>query len=224
MTASGLRSWRVTAALVVIAAAGFGCASSGDIDPASTRDVVPDTAGVQAASVVDVGFSRDMSVHHAQAVDMAERVRFRTDDETLATLATDIVLTQQAQIGRMQGWLELWGEPLTSTEPPMGWAGGDATHDSHREASMPGMASNAEVTSLSSEPVRDAERRFLELMIRHHRGGVEMAQAALGADPSVVVERLASSIVQAQTAEISAMEEMLAQRSAADRSAAQGER
>ncbi len=87
----------------------------------------PETAEPAAApSEADIGFARDMAAHHAQAVDMAERIRSRTADPRLRSLATDIVLTQQAQIGRMQGWLELWGEPLTSTAPPMAWADDDS--------------------------------------------------------------------------------------------------
>jgi uncharacterized protein (DUF305 family) len=46
-----------------------------------------------------------MMVHHAQAVEMAEIVRDRTENPQTRTLATDIALTQQAQIGQMQGWL-----------------------------------------------------------------------------------------------------------------------
>ena len=57
----------------------------------------------------EAGFARDMTVHHAQAVEMAEIVRDRTESEQIRTLATDIALTQQAQIGRMGGWLDVWG-------------------------------------------------------------------------------------------------------------------
>jgi uncharacterized protein (DUF305 family) len=53
----------------------------------------------------EAGFALDMMVHHAQAVEMAEIVRDRTENPQTRTLATDIALTQQAQIGQMQGWL-----------------------------------------------------------------------------------------------------------------------
>jgi uncharacterized protein (DUF305 family) len=65
------------------------------------------------------GFAWDMMVHHAQAVEMAEIVRDRTDNPQIRTLATDIALTQQARIGQMQGWLAVWGLPPTGAEKPM---------------------------------------------------------------------------------------------------------
>ena len=58
-----------------------------------------------------MGFARDMMVHHAQAVEMAEIVRDKTENENVRILATDIALTQQAQIGQMQGWLAVWELP-----------------------------------------------------------------------------------------------------------------
>lgn len=51
----------------------------------------------------EVGFARDMMLHHAQAVDMATLVRDRTDDPDMRQIALDMLLTQQGQIGRMQG-------------------------------------------------------------------------------------------------------------------------
>ena len=167
-----------------------------------------------------LGFARDMAAHHAQAVDMAERIRSRTADPQLRSLATDIVLTQQAQIGRMQGWLELWGEPLTSTAPPMAWVDDDSDGEgmdhmpggNGEMATMPGMAGPADLAELDSLELPAAERRFLELMIEHHRGGVQMAESVLAAEPTDVVTTLATSIVTGQAAEIELMETMLADR------------
>ena len=65
----------------------------------------------------DVGFARDMMTHHAQAVDMATLLRDRTNDPEMWQLALDILLTQQAQIGQMQGWLTLWDGPIARTDP-----------------------------------------------------------------------------------------------------------
>ena len=62
-----------------------------------------------AADSVDVGFAQDMTVHHQQAVQMASWERDHTTDPELKQLAADIEATQTSQIGRMQGWLELWG-------------------------------------------------------------------------------------------------------------------
>ena len=68
---------------------------------------------------MDVGFAQDMSVHHQQAVQMASWERDHTTDPALKQLAFDIETTQLQQIGRMQGWLGLWGvarrRPAAST-------------------------------------------------------------------------------------------------------------
>lgn len=133
---------------------------------------------------------------------MAELTRPRTEDSELRQLATDIVLTQQAQMGRISGWLDVWGLRATGAEPPMAWMGmgGEA---------MPGMASQADVNALATLPLAEAEERYLRLMIRHHRGGVAMARAILEQTGRAEVVRLAESIVAGQTPEIEALQTML---------------
>lgn len=174
------------------------------------RDRGRDGAGVPGEDSVDVGFARDMGAHHAQAVEIAELLRDRTDDESLRRLASDIALTQQAQIGQMRGWLDIWGRPPTSVDPPMGWMGHE--HEPGQVVTMPGMASDEEIAALTAARGAEAERLFLELMIRHHRGGVEMASYAADHADHDVVRALAGGMVEAQTAEIAQLEELLASR------------
>jgi uncharacterized protein (DUF305 family) len=153
---------------------------------------------------VEAGFARDMSVHHAQAVEMAGIVRDRTRDPAIRTLATDITLTQQAQIGQMQGWLAAWGLPLTGTGPPMAWMG--------HTGRMPGMATPEEINRLRGAPPEEADRLFLRLMIEHHRGAIPMAKAALERADRPEVERLAGAILRSQRGEIRLMQQMLRER------------
>jgi uncharacterized protein (DUF305 family) len=151
----------------------------------------------------EAGFARDMSVHHAQAVEMAEIVRDRTDNEEVRILTNDIALTQQAQIGMMQGWLDVWGLSATSTEPAMAWMG----HPT--EGRMPGMATQEQVNSLRDLPPKEMNEKFLRLMIEHHRAAIPMAQAVLQETDQPAVEELAGAIVSSQRAEIETMQEML---------------
>jgi uncharacterized protein (DUF305 family) len=168
------------------------------------------SSGFPGEDSVDVGFARDMGAHHAQAVEIAELLRDRSDDEDLRRIAADIALTQQAQIGQMRGWLDIWGRPPTSVAPPMEWMGHE--HEPGTVVTMPGIATDDEIAALTAARGAEAERLFLELMIRHHRGGVEMAAyAADNADESVV-RRLAAGMVEAQTAEITQLEQILADR------------
>ena len=159
--------------------------------------------GPSAEGSADAGFARDMAVHHAQAVQMAEAIRFRTADPAIRTLASDIALSQQAQIGQMAGWLESWGLPATGRQPPMAWMGHRTT------ASMPGMATRAEVTAISQVPLGEAEIPFLQAMIRHHQGGVVMAEGLLPRSRRREVRRLAEKIIAAQQSEIQAMSDLL---------------
>jgi uncharacterized protein (DUF305 family) len=74
-----------------------------------------------------------MSAHHAQAVEMAEIVRDRTESEEVRILAKDIVLTQQAQIGMMQKMLEEMGAPPVEDVEPMSMEGGGHAGGHHGE-------------------------------------------------------------------------------------------
>ena len=134
---------------------------------------------------------------------MAMIIRDRTGDENLHFMATDIALTQSTQMGTMQGYLDLWGLPLTGTDAPMTWMGMPT------EGLMPGMATPDEIAQLESLPVDQAEVLFLNLMIRHHQGGVDMAEAALERCDEEHVREMADRIVLLQAGEIDAMNQML---------------
>lgn len=152
---------------------------------------------------VEAGFARDMISHHAQAVEMAEIVRDRTNDPEIRTLAKDIALTQQAQIGQMQGWLAVWGLSPTGDEPAMSWMGMPT------DGRMPGMATQEEINRLSEMPPGEADKRFLELMIPHHRAALDMAGAVLERTDQPEVVGLATAIRNSQETEIAYMEQLL---------------
>ncbi|MGH2616750.1 MAG: DUF305 domain-containing protein, partial [Thermomicrobiales bacterium] len=152
---------------------------------------------------LEAGFARDMIVHHDQAVAMALLIRDRTADPAITTLATDILLTQQNQIGQMLGWLHVWGLPATGKALPMAWMGHPTS------GRMPGMASAEELANLARLSGEAADAEFLRLMIRHHQGGIPMAEAAWQGSGNQPVRDLAQSIVTTQEAEIAVMEELL---------------
>jgi uncharacterized protein (DUF305 family) len=151
----------------------------------------------------DVTFARDMIVHHTQAVDMAIRVRDRTSDQVLRIFAIDIALGQTNQMGQMMAWLDLWNVSQNSLNAPMNGNG-----------LMMGMATQTDVNAISSLPVKEAEIQFLQLMIRHHQGGIYMAQDVLGKASSAQVKRVAKAVMNAQRFDIDAMTSMLEKRGA----------
>ena len=156
---------------------------------------------------VSIGFARDMSVHHAQAVAMSRFVYRRAADPNLAYLAFDILTTQQGQIGTMQGWLDLWGlSPSTPVGQTMTWMPGG------HEGGMPGMAKTAEVEALDSMAVPAMEERYLRLMVRHHRGAFAMSDYAASRAGSERIRLLAQKMSAGQKSEVEAMQAMLTQR------------
>lgn len=158
----------------------------------------------------DAGFARDMSVHHAQAVEMSVLVRDRSSDEDVRQLAIDIALTQQHQQGQMFGWLQAWGLPAAG-QGSMEWMS-DGHAGMGTSTTMPGLATPEQLAALTAAEGVEAERVFLALMIPHHQGGVEMAEAALDRVSSPEARRLAQAVVDSQTAEITVLETMLAER------------
>ena len=154
----------------------------------------------------EAGFARDMSVHHAQAVEMAQIVQENTDDPEIENLASDMAITQQGQIGQMQGMLSVWGLPVSGSGERMEWMGHTV------DGQMPGMASADEVNELRSAEGEEAEKMFLRLMIPHHQAAVPMAEAAIERSGNEAVTDLAEAIIASQKAEIRTMQDMLQQR------------
>ncbi|MFE3944071.1 DUF305 domain-containing protein [Streptomyces sp. NPDC059118] len=170
-------------------------------------------AAAPSDSSVDVGFARDMSIHHQQAVEMSFIVRDRTSDEAVRRLAYDIINTQANQRGMMLGWLEMWGRAKSSDTPPMRWMGHAFTPRGDGSL-MPGMATDTELDALRAARGRAAEVLFLKLMTSHHRAGAEMAQAAAGSADTDAIRNLAAGMVRGQQSEIALMADMLKERGA----------
>lgn len=180
---------------------------------------------VPGADSVDVGFAKDMRVHHLQAVTMAGIERDRTADNSLENIAFDIESTQLAQASEMAGWLTVWKQP-DLPDPGAGhmaWMSEGGTH-SHSNGEggqttgtvkrMPGMASTEEINKLRKLSGAELDVYFLQLMLRHHEGGLEMAQYAAEHASVGYVRNLAQKIVDSQNAESTLMKKMLSQRGA----------
>jgi uncharacterized protein (DUF305 family) len=163
----------------------------------------------------EAGFARDMATHHAQAVEMSFDIRDKSSDEVLRTLAYDIIVTQSAQRGVFMGWLQAWGLRQASAGARMAWMPGHP-HGMSTDggALMHGMASDAEMKRLQAATGSEAEILFLQLMIRHHEGGVIMARALTAVSDRAEVVAAAKHIEDGQRAEIAQMTAMLAARHA----------
>ena len=189
----------------------------------TARDGGADAA--PSAGSVDVGFAQDMRMHHMQAVTMAGIERDNSSDPVVRNLAFDIESTQLAQASEMAGWLTVWEQP-DLPEPGAGhmtWMSEDVSH-AHSDGDggtttgsvqrMPGMATTEELNKLRKLTGKELDVFFLQLMLRHHEGGLEMAQYGAEHAAKGYVRNLADKIVQSQEAEADLMKAFLAERGA----------
>ncbi|MFF5080028.1 DUF305 domain-containing protein [Actinoplanes sp. NPDC000266] len=187
--------WWLVAALVLGLALGIG---GGVLIPRLTH---PGDDSVEA------GFLRDMSTHHAQAVEMSMIAHADSTDSRIVTLSGDIALTQHGQIGYMQAWLRNWGLSPTSSQEPMAWmpdAAGSVVN-----GLMPGMATPEQLAKLREATGKDLNIQFLTLMRQHHLGGIHMAQEILKLSDDKDVTWLAQTMVTGQQSEIALIDQLL---------------
>jgi uncharacterized protein (DUF305 family) len=166
-------------------------------------------AAQDSPTEADIGFCRDMGVHHMQALVMCQRVLGRDTGDSVQAAAAEVLQSQAMEVGLMQAWLGDWG---ASTVPPtivMGWMGAN-DGNGIPVGNMPGYASDSELLELSTLDGRGRGRRWLELMRAHHVGGVTMAGRATELASSAKVVRLAAGQVAVQTYEISQYDLLLA--------------
>jgi uncharacterized protein (DUF305 family) len=157
-------------------------------------------------SSAEAGFARDMSDHHAQAVYMGMIAHSKGTNGVVRGMGMDIALTQQAQIGTMGQWLDQWGLNVNRTGSPMAWMP-DGTQ-SLDNGLMPGMATQAELDALANATGPEVDRLFVTMMIKHHLGGIHMAEAVLKVTDNQDVIDLARAMTAGQQGEITALQEL----------------
>jgi uncharacterized protein (DUF305 family) len=126
-----------------------------------------------------------------------------TQNTDLHQIALDIILSQQNQIGQMQGWLYLWNLPTSGPDLPMAWM------DAPTEGLMPGMATDEQIAALRAATGTDLDRMFIQLMIPHHQSAIHMAQTILDKTTIPAVQNLAHSMIESQTGEIGILQSIL---------------
>jgi uncharacterized protein (DUF305 family) len=161
----------------------------------------------------EAGFARDMTTHHAQAVEMAMIGWQKSTNADVRELAYNIATGQQAQIGIMQTWLVDWHLLPTGTRPKMAWMpnGANELHDGR----MPGMASDAELNQLRTLTGTPFDVLFCRLMLRHHLGGIHMVSGLLSLSHNKQVTELAAQMKNAQQNDVTNMRRLLTDLNAA---------
>ncbi|KRE94321.1 hypothetical protein ASG76_13175 [Nocardioides sp. Soil774] len=165
----------------------------------------------------DVAFASDMVQHHAQALSMVDLTLDRPLDPEVQALAEDIRAAQAPEIETMADWLTGWGEPVPETVRDHANAGHDMgdmsdTMDDMGEGTddMPGMMSADDMDALESASDADFQQMWLEMMVEHHEGAVEMARTEQESGRFEPAVELAGQIIESQTTEIATMRELLA--------------
>lgn len=151
-------------------------------------------------NAADVMFVQMMIPHHDQAIEMADLVLDTPGiDPAVITLATEIKAAQGPEIEQMEQWLDDWGMPSMP--------GGHGGH-----GGMDGMLSEEELQRLDDAEGEEATRLFLEGMIEHHEGAIDMADDVIDDGENAAVRELADTIIVTQQAEIDLMRDLLAAR------------
>lgn len=162
----------------------------------------------------DARFTMMMIPHHEQAVEVSELVLGRDGiDPEVVELAEQIIAAQDPEIELMEGWLDEWGMPSMGDAAGGGHGGhgGDGADDGGD--SPGGMMSDADLDAIEDAEGDEAELLYLEGMIDHHEGAIDMAQVVLGDGESTEVAELAETIIETQQVEIDLMRDLIADRS-----------
>lgn len=200
---------------VVFTAAACSDSDTGTTVATSTAPASASTPAEQAAAHndADVMFAQMMIPHHSQAIEMSDMLLAKENiPAEVIALAEQIKAAQGPEIEQLESWLEQWGEPTempdTSNNDMLGMDMNEGM-DGMEGMQMEGMMSEEDMQALADAQGIDAARLFLEQMIAHHEGAVDMAQTEIedGQFPDAVV--MARTIVDTQQQEIDTMRELL---------------
>ena len=155
----------------------------------------------------DVDFATEMIQHHAQALSMVDLIEGKMVSPELTNLAAQIRMAQGPEIETLVDWLGDWSQPIPETMRDHANAHGDG--DMEMDSDMPGMMSAEDMKTLGAAQGAEFEQMWLEMMIEHHEGAVEMAKTEKEGGKFADAIDLANTIITAQDAEIDQMKTML---------------
>jgi uncharacterized protein (DUF305 family) len=200
-------SGKATRIVAGLAALAIALVISGCTSPSSSNDhadhtqaaTTPVISGQPAGfNADDVAFATQMILHHQQAIDLSALVPDRSTNPRVILLAQTISAEQAPEIQTLKVFLVQWKENPDS----------DTGHG-HGDMAMDGMVDDATMRRLESLKGPEFDTLWLQSMIGHHRGAIEMAKAEIANGTNIDAKTLAQSIVTAQQAEIEQMNKIL---------------
>ena len=189
MTSRNARIAASLAATVLAATVLAGCAMNSD---SADHGMNHSTEADSMYSADDIMFLQMMIVHHQQAVDMGTLAETRALSPEVKALAAQIKAEQAPEIASMTKWLKDAGAPLE-----MG-----------HSINMDGMLTDAQMMALENSSGTEFDRLYLEGMIAHHEGAIDMAKTALDSKAANTLE-LGHTITDSQAKQITLMKELL---------------
>jgi uncharacterized protein (DUF305 family) len=169
------------------------CSAAGD--GATTDSASPSASAEAQFNDADVTFAQMMIPHHEQAIEMSEMILAKDGiNEQVTSLATQIKDAQGPEITQLNEWLDAWG-----ADTDMGGM----------DHGMDGMMSDEDMKALEDASGDEAATLFLEQMIMHHEGAIEMAETEVNEGENADAIDMAETIVSTQSDEISVMENLL---------------
>ena len=145
----------------------------------------------------DIKFLQGMIVHHQQAIVMSKLAGKRTNNKTIIDLANRIDLSQVDEINFMESWLSSRNQNAH-----------EVNHKDHMHMNMSGMATPAQLESLKNSNSTDFDRLFLQLMIKHHDGALDMVDELKkypGSANDQLLNEFVSDLINDQAVEIERM-------------------
>ncbi|GHB30554.1 DUF305 domain-containing protein [Streptomyces chryseus] len=186
-------------AAVVLAACGGNDSSTGHDGHDRTASPSAPASAKGEQNAADVAFAKGMIPHHRQAVEMAELAETRAQSAEVKKLAAEIKKAQDPEIKTLSGWLTSWGEDVPKEDE-------SAEHGGH---SMSGMMTPEEMDKLEKSSGKAFGTAFMEMMIKHHEGAIEMAKTEQSDGAYQPAKDMAGDIIASQSAEIERMNKLL---------------
>jgi uncharacterized protein (DUF305 family) len=187
--------------IVVMFAVTLGVVSSacGSTQTSSSDDTSTIDTSVAAHNDADVMFAQMMIPHHEQAIEMSDIALDPTigASESVRSLATDIKAAQDPEIAQMTAFLESWGQPTAM----------DSSMD--HSSMMSGMLTVQEIENLGTQRGTDFDTAWINAMIKHHEGALQMAKDVERNGVNTDVKKLAAAIITTQQSEIDLMNALL---------------
>ncbi|HEY9881436.1 MAG TPA: DUF305 domain-containing protein [Leptolyngbyaceae cyanobacterium] len=210
-----MRLWAVLGSVVLVAG-GVSCGTREATQPQgadhSAHSSPMDGAGMAHGDMMsmdlgpkdesfDLRFIDGMMLHHQGAIAMAESAQANSSRPEIKQLANDIITAQQQEISQMQQWRKAW-YPDAGAEPTM-----YSAEMGHMMAMPAEMQTAMRMDMDLGKADQQFDQRFIDAMIPHHEGALDMAKEALEKSDRPEIRQLAENILSSQQQEIDQMQQ-----------------